>query len=355
MHERPQSGFIAFLTRLWWAINIFRRLVMAGVAFFIVLLMGLMLAAIGGSVPQVPASAALVLDPVGEVVEQLSGDATDRAIAKLLDDERPEVLLRDLVDAIRAAKDDARIKALVLDLGEMSAIGPSKLADLKGALEDFKASGKKVVAVGDGYDRNQYYLAAQADEIHLHPLGMVILDGYGRFGTFYKEGIDRFEVDWHVFRVGEYKSAVEPYVRSDMSPEAREANLEWLGDIWRDYLADVGAGRKLTPEALSTGIDSLVEQLEASGGDTARLAVEAGLVDQLSTREQVRDRLKELVGGDEEGDSFNQIGLEDYLAALGESRPGRSESDAGNVGVIVASGTILDGSQEPGTIGGDST
>lgn len=354
MPERSQSGFVAFLTRLWWAINIFRRLVMAGVAFFIVIVLVLLLAAIGGGIPKIPSSAALVLDPVGAVVEQLSGDATQRAIAKLLDDEKPEVLLRDLLDAIRAAKDDTRIKVLVLDVGGITAIGPSKLADLKSALDDFKTSGKKVIAIGDGYDRNHYYLAAQADEIHLHPLGLVFLDGYGRFRTYYREGIDRFEIDWNIFRVGEYKSAVEPYLRSDMSPEAREADLEWLGDLWRDYLTDVAAARKLSPEALMAGIDGMVERLAAAGGDTGRMAKEAGLVDHLSAREQVRDRLIELVGEDEESHTFHQVNLEDYLAALGEKRPGRKESDS-NVGVIIAAGTILDGSQPPGAIGGDST
>lgn len=355
MHERPRTGFVGFLTRLWWAINIFRRLVMAGVALLIVIFLVALLAAAAGSAPKIPQSAALVLDPVGDVVEQLSGDAAQRAIAKLLDDEQPQVLLRDLLDAIRNAKDDKRIKVLVLDVVGMTGIGPSKLADLKTALDDFKTSGKKVIAIGDGYDRNHYYLAAQADEIHLHPLGLVFLDGYGRFRTYYREGIERFEIDWNVFRVGEYKSAVEPYLRSDMSPEAREADLEWLGDVWRHYLADVAAARKLTPETLSAGIDGMVQGLAAAGGDTARLALDAGLVDHLSTRQQVRDRLIELVGEDEEEHTFHQVHLEDYVAAMGEKRPGRKESDAGNVGVIIASGTILDGSQPPGAIGGDST
>jgi len=352
------NPLIAFLKRIWWAANLFRKLVMIGVAAMIVLFALILLGAIAGSEGPVvvPERAALVLDPNGMVVEQLSGEPFDRALAELLDSGEAETLLRDLLDAMEVAKDDDRIEVLVLSLDRLIGLGPSKLGDLKRGIEEFKATGKKVIATADFYDRNRYYLASLADEVHLHPMGMVILDGYGRYRTYYKEGIDKFGLEWHVFRVGEFKSATEPYLRSDMSPEARTANVEWLGDLWRHWLADVADARGLTPEGLSAGIENLPAELEAAGGDTAKLALDRGLVDHLSTRGQVRQRLIELVGEDEDNHTFNQIHHADYLEALGTDRPDWG-GDGGDdeIAVIIARGTIVGGSQPPGTIGGEST
>ena len=201
-----------------------------------------------------PDGAALVVKPQGVIVEQLSaGDPLQRLVAESagVGSVARETLLKDLLDAIRAAKDDARIKALYLDLDDMSGGGLTKLRDLRGAIADFRKSGKKVVTYSDGLMQPQYYLAAQADEVYLHPDGMVVLHGFGRWRNYYKEGLDRLGVDVHVFRVGEYKSDVEPFIRNDMSPEAKEMAIETYGDVWRDYLADVAAARKIRPEDVS--------------------------------------------------------------------------------------------------------
>ena len=235
----------------------------------------------------------------------------------------------------------------------MSGAGLTKLRDLRAAIADFRGSGKKVVAYADSYLQTEYYLAAQADEVYLHPQGLLLLEGFGHWRNYYKQGLDRLGVEVHVFRVGEYKSYAEPYLRDDMSPEAREMSLDVYGDLWRDYLADVAAARRLKPEDISSLIDRLPDRLHATGGDIAKLALEAKLVDKLATRDEVRQRLIALVGEDKDKKSFKQVAWSDYLASLGGDRTGSGRGDA--VAVIVAKGDILDGSQPPGTIGGDST
>ena len=338
---------------------IWRGLVIAGrvllVLFFLAILVGLVMLT-RDDTPEVPDTAALVVAPHGLLVEQLSGDPTDRAIQKLTGQEAPETLWRDLDDAIRAARDDDRIQALCLYLSRMSGAGPglSKLQALRAAIEEFKTSGKPVIAYADFYLRDAYYLASAADEVYVHKLGGAILDGYGRFRTYYKEGIDRLELDWNVFKVGEYKSAVEPFLRNDMSDEAREANLEWMGDLWRSYLADVAAARDTTPAALTDGIDRFVDLIAEADGDSGEMALAAGLVDHLVDRDGLRQRMIELVGEDEETHSFHQIDHQAYLQALGE-RTRRHPTEGDAVAVVVAKGSILDGSHPPGTIGGDST
>ncbi len=265
-----------------------------------------------------------------------------------------ETLLKDLLDAIRAAKDDKRIKALYLDVDDMSGAGLTKLRDLRAAVADFKKSGKKVVAYSDGMLQAPYYLAAQADEVYLHPEGEVVLYGIGRFQNFYKEGLDRYGIDVHVFRVGEYKSYTEPFTRNDMSPEAKEMAVELYGDLWRDYLADVASARRIRPEDIAGWIESAPERLRAAGGDPAKMALEAKLVDKLAQRDEVRQRLIDLVGKDEEKKSFRQIDVATYLQAKGGDRTG-STGKGSAVAVVVAKGDILDGNQPAGTIGGDST
>ena len=304
-----------------------------------------------------PDGAALVVQPQGTIVEQLTGgDPLQRLVAESagVGSMAKETLLKDLLDAIRAAKDDKRIKALHLDLNDMEGAGMTKLRDLRAAIADFRKSGKKVVAYGDDYLQSQYYLAAQADEVYLHPQGAVVLHGVGRWRNFYKEGLDRLGVEVHVFRVGEYKSAVEPYLRNDMSPEAKEMALETYGDIWRDYLADVAAARKVKPEDVTAWIESMPDRLRAAGGDTAKAALDAKLVDKLAQRDEVRQRMIQLVGEDKETKSFRQVGVQAYLRAKGGDRTGATGKGKA-VAVVVAKGDILDGNQPAGTIGGDST
>ncbi|MFI5006482.1 MAG: signal peptide peptidase SppA [Solirubrobacterales bacterium] len=337
---------------LWRLLDWSRRVAVN--LLFLAIVIALVASAFGGR-PRVPASAALVIDPKGAIVEQLSGNARDRLVNTLSGSgPSQETLLKDLLDAIRAGKDDARIKVLFLNLDEMGGAGMSKLQDLRAALVDFKKSGKKVIAAGDDYTQAQYYLAAHADEVFLHPMGMVLLEGFGGYRRFYKEGLDKLGIEVHVFRVGEYKSAVEPYLRDGMSAETKEALRDVYGDLWQSYLADVAAARKLQPEEVAAGIDALPDRLRAAEGDFAVVARDAKLVDTLAPRDEVKKRLIALVGEDKETKSYNRISFRDYLVANGGDRSGSAgKGDA--VAVVVAKGEILDGAQPPGTIGGDST
>jgi len=341
----------SLFAKLGRTIDVARRITIN--LMFLVMLLVLLVVIWQQDTPEVPATAALILDPKGTIVEQLTGDSRQRAVGELMGATQSETLLKDLVDAIELAREDDRIKALFLNLNGMGASGLTKLQDLGSAIRDFRESGKKVVTAANNYEQSPYYLASMADEIYLDPMGMLVLKGYGRYRTYYKEGLDRLEVDWNVFRVGEYKSAVEPFLRSDMSPEAREANLEWLNDLWQAYLNDVAPARGMTPQDLGDKVNSFADLIRQSDGDMAKAVLDAGLVDGLLTRHQVRTRMIELVGEDEESHSFHQIGYRTYLELM-ESK--RDQDEGENViAVIVARGSIVDGSRPPGLIGGDST
>ncbi len=349
MEPKPSIGsrFGAFITR---ARRFVGNLVFVG---FLVGLVALLGALIWGG-PKVPSGAALVVRPDGELVEQLTSYSPGNPLA--LASAKDETLLKDLIDAILAAKEDARISALYLDLREMAPSGMTKLQDLRAAIIDFRKSGKRVVAYSDGYTQGPYYVATAADEIWMHPMSEVSLEGFGRWRTYYKDGIDRLGIDWHVFRVGEYKSAVEPYLRNDMSAEARAADSKWLSDLWTSWVRDVAAARTLDPAAVTAYIDEMPARLAAAKGDAAQVAVDAKLVDHLGQRDEIRARMIELVGAEkkEKEKTFKQVSVADYLEAKGGDRTGATGGgDA--VAVIVAAGEILDGTQPAGQIGGDST
>lgn len=348
-NQSNRSGNL--ISRLWRAVDAL-RIITVNLLFLFVLALLVMLF-FWQDTPEVPETAALVIDPSGEIVEQLSGSSGQRALGKVMGSAESETLLRDLLDAIELAREDDRIQVIFLNLNGMSATGLTKLQDLGSAIRTFRESGKRVVAAADGYEQSQYYLASRADEIYLDPFGMVVLEGYGRYRTYFKEGLDRLEVDWNVFRVGEYKSAVEPYLRNDMSPEAREANLEWLTELWKAYLNDVAPSRGMTPEDLAEKVNLFPGLIKEANGNLAHAALNMGLVDGLLTRHEIRDRMIELVGRGDESKSFNQIGFRTYLELMDSQR----ELDEGEdvIALIVAKGTILDGSQPPGVIGGDST
>ncbi|MEM9057192.1 MAG: signal peptide peptidase SppA, partial [Pseudomonadota bacterium] len=309
------------------------------------------LAALAPTTVPVPERAALVVSPKGALVDQLSGDPVSRAVDTLSDSPQRETLTRDLVEAIDSAACDARIGALVLDLGGMGGAGLTKLHRVAEAVERFKASDKPVIAYGDFFSQGQYLLASRADELYLHPSGGVFLQGFGRYRTFYAEAIDKLSIDWNVFRVGEFKSFVEPYTRDDMSPEDRRSSQEWLGQLWSDYLDTASTARELDPAVLTGYAAGLDEMTAANDGDFGKLALGAGLVDGLKFRDEVQARIAEVVGVDDD-QRFNRVAVADYLSELRLREvavPGRQQ-----IAVIVASGQILDGEQPPGTIGGDS-
>jgi protease-4 len=320
----------------------------------LLIIFGFVLAALHTSIPSVPRTAALVIAPEGELVEQLSSDPVRRALGQASGGPAPETLLRDVIDAIGSAKSDSRIKLIVLDLGNLSSSGLSKLQEIGAALRDFRAAGKRVVAVGDSLDQTQYYLAAQAGEVYLDPLGLVYVDGFSYYRMFLKDAIDKLGVDVNVFRAGTFKSYTDQFSRSDMAPSEREESAVWLNSLWSSYTQDVTRARSLKPSALDDYVNEAPAALAAVNGDAAKLALQRGLVTALKSRRQLADELKGLVGEDSDSHSFNSIGMSQYLAAVRPKRVLKGKSDA-KVGIVVAAGEILDGHQPPGKIGGDST
>jgi protease IV len=341
-------GFFALVWRLLEGVRKVLHLIVLLVIF------GFVLAALHTSVPTVPRSAALVIAPEGELVEQLSSDPVRRAFGQASGGPAPETLLRDVIDAIDAAKTDARIKLIVLDLGNLSTSGLSKLQEIGAALRDFRGAGKRVVVAADSLDQTQYYLAAQAGEVYLDPLGLVYVDGFSYYRMFLKDAIDKLGIDVNVFRAGTFKSYTDQFSRSDMAPSEREESAVWLNALWNSYSQDVTRARSLSANALSDYIAQAPAALAAANGDAAKLALQRGLVTALKSRRQLADDLKSLVGEDQDTHSFNSIGMSQYLAAVRSKRVLKTKSDA-KVGIVVAAGDILDGHQPPGKIGGEST
>ena len=341
-------GFFGLVWRILEGIRRVLHLILLLVIF------GFILAALHSSIPIVPHTAALVIAPEGSLVEQLSSDPVRRAFGEASGGPAPETLLRDVIDAIAAAKSDARIKLIVLDLGSLDASGLSKLQEIGMALRDFRAAGKRVVVAADSLDQTQYYLAAQAGEVYLDPLGLVYLDGFSYYRMFLKDAIEKLGVDVNVFRAGTYKSFTDQFSRSDMAASEREESSVWLEALWSAYQQDVTRARSLPAGALNEFVADEPAALAAVNGDAAKLALQRGLVTALKSRRQVADELKVLVGEDEDSHSFNSIGMNQYLASVRSKRVLKSKSDS-KVGIVVASGEILDGHQPPGTIGGEST
>jgi protease-4 len=320
----------------------------------LLLIFGFVLAALHTSIPIVPRSAALIIAPQGDLVEQLSGDPVRRALGEASGGPAPETLLRDVTDAIAAAKSDSRIKLIVLDTDEMGPTGLSKLQEIGAALRDFRASGKRVIAAGDSFSQSQYYLAAQAGEVYLDPMGEVSVSGFSYYRMYYKDAIEKLSVDLNVFRAGTFKSYTDQFSRNDMAPSEREETSVWLESLWSAYTQDVTRARSLPAAALKDFIAEQPASLQAVKGDMAKMALQRGLVTALKSRRQVADDLKGLVGEDENSHSFNSIGMNQYLSAVRSKHVLKGKSDA-KIGIVVASGEIFDGHQMPGAIGGDST
>jgi protease-4 len=343
-------AFWAVLKGVWIALDGLRKVLHL---LLLLVLFGLLLAASQSQVPFMPKSAALVLAPQGHLVEQLSGDPIERALSRAVGDGRPETQLRDLVDVIDQARDDERIRALVLDLDDLDGAGLPMLQDLARSIRWFRESGKKVFAYSESYTQRQYFLAAQADEVYLDPMGYVLLDGYAYYRTFFRGALDKLAVDVNVFKVGSHKSAPENWTRTDMSADEREDAMLWVGSLWDGYKADVAAARKLEPELIQAYADEAAAGVRSTGGDLAQYALARGLVDGLKTRDEFEQIVAEVAGEDEDTGSFEGVDWEGYLPLA------RSEGATGGdgdkvVGVIVASGEILDGEQSPGLVGGDT-
>lgn len=310
----------------------------------------------GDDKAKVPATAALVLNLTGDLVEEKRWtDPIATAINESLggEEEAPEVLVSDVVKVLQSATKDNRIQALVLDLSALGRGSLDKMLRIGNEIDAFKAAGKKVFAYGSFYSQNQYYLASYADEISLSPMGTVLLEGYGAYPMYYKNALEKLKINTHVFRVGTYKSAVEPFLRNDMSDEAKEANIEWLTALWSDYKQQVAQRRGFAVDNFDETYAALLQKLQVAEGDLSQYAVNAGLVDAIKTREAFRQELIAIVGENDDH-SYNHVSFADY-ADLTIPAKQFDNPITDKVAVVVARGVIVDGSAKAGAVGGDST
>lgn len=304
---------------------------------------------------EVPNDSALVINPEGVLVEIAPpgdpfGDALSEAFGG---SSESQIGVHDLIAAIRAAKDDDRIDALVLDLQGLYVppIYASKAYDVAAAVEAFRESGKRVVAIGDYYTQEQYLIASEADTVLMHDFGGVWIDGYGSYRTFYKALLEKLKVNAHVFRVGTFKSAIEPYIRDDMSPEAKEANLAYLSVLWNTYTAAIDSNRSLKPGSAAAYANNAAEVFRAADGDSGVAATNAGLVDQLMSRAEQVEYIAGIVGADEDdAGGFRGIGYAGYRLSV---HAPEDRGDVGNVAVVTVAGAIVDGDDVDGVASGD--
>jgi len=315
---------------------------------------GIWLAFQGGAAPHMDDKVALVIYPTGQLVDSADQDAAQRFFEDLSGEAPAQTPLRSLTDALEKGAKDPRIELAVLKLDGMYGAGMGQLQELAAAVKTFRASGKPVFAYGPYYDQSHYLVAASADHVALDPMGMVFVEGFDAYQNYFKEALDKLGVEVHVFRVGEYKSAVEPFERNDMSPEAREANKEWLNDLWLSYGRDVGRARQLSDTAMHDYATGLATALRDNGGNAAELAKASKLVDSIETLPQFRARIAEKVGWDEDHGTFRQVHHREYLQVLAHEKKLQPAADVKTIALVVVQGDIVDGDSEPGVAGADT-
>ena len=337
----------------WRLLNFIRELILN---LFLVLLIlvgvGIYLSFQSSSTSTAPARGALLVDLSGVVVDQPSVNNRVRQWGRELlgasSSRLQENSLFDVVDSIRKAKDDKNITGMVLQLNDFAGADQPSLRYIGKALREFRDGGKPIFAIGDSYNQTQYFLASYANKIYLSPQGAVDLHGFATNNLYYKSLLDMLKVTTNIFRVGTYKSAVEPLIRDDMSPAAREADSRWIGGLWQNYLETVAANRQLTPQQLFPGAAGVLSGLQAAGGDTARYALDNKLVDELASRTAIENQLVKAFGWDKQANDFNATSIYDY-------QPKPDANQGGKIAVVFANGAIMDGPQTPGNVGGDTT
>ena len=337
------SGIWRVITRIRLALSNILFLAMIAFIYFVY---------VGGAPEPLPDKAALLLNMSGTVVDQKSEVNPLQALLGPPSRDDHEVLLRDVIEAIDYAAQDPAINALVMELDSLGRLGISKTQEIVDALGAFRKSGKPIVAVGTYYTQGQYLLASHADTVIAHPLGGVALEGYSSYHNYFREALKKISVNVHVFRAGDHKSAVEPFMRDDMSPAEKELTSRWLNNLWGQYTATVETQRELKPGMVDHYVNNFAQLLQDQGGDAAQTALQWGLVDKLLTRSQGNDFLVELVGASDDDGLYEAVVFERYVARKRPLSLGSSNSD--RVAVITAEGTILPGEQPPGSIGGDS-
>lgn len=345
------TGLFRLLRLLWQGLNFTRRLIANALLVLVLLLLfgGYALFANKPAAPPPPEGAALFIRPQGAITEQLER-ASSFDLLMDAQGSMPGAALHEYIEAIDVAAGDSRITGLVLETGDIAGASLGRLAELRAAIERFRAAGKPVYAWGERFTQGQYFLASAADRVHVSPDGAVLLAGLARYQNYFKSALDKIGVKVHVFRVGAYKSFGEPFTRDDMSEEDRQSTLDLLTGLWGQMRQTVEKSRKLTPEALADYVQRYPDHLARTRGDAAQAALDAGLVDELLTRDQWQAQLRARFGADaDDPDSFRKVTPARYLA-----HAGKENASAPVIAVLTVQGTIIDGETQAGTTGGDT-
>lgn len=341
---------------IWTGINFSRRLVL-NLLFLILVILFIVAITSEEDKVKVADGTVLRLNLNGPIVEEKTYvDPVEAAIndATMGKEAPSEILLDDIIEVINQAAKDDRISVMLLDLQKMPSAHINKLKQITKAIDEFKDAGKQVIASGYYYTQAQYYIAAHANEVSMHPYGGVSIEGYGMFPLYFKDALEKLKVTQHIFRVGTYKSAVEPFIRNDMSDAAKEANQVWLTALWNEYKSDVAASRPFDESNFDEDMDVYLAKMQAVDGNSGDYALNNQWVDSLKTSQQIRQQLIDLVGTEETGKTFKQVSFREYLSLV--KPPIEFDNPiTEKVAVVVAKGTIVDGERKAGEIGGDST
>ena len=320
--------------------------------FFVLVVVGIWMQVSGSDSKETASRGALLLDISGVIVDKPDSSQRFSKLSRQLlgasSDRLQENSLFDIVNTIRQAKDDRNITGIVMDLKNFAGGDQPSMQYIGKALKEFRDSGKPVYAIGENYSQGQYYLASFANKIWLSPQGVVDLHGFATNGLYYKSLLDKLKVSTHVFRVGTYKSAVEPFIRDDMSPAAREADSRWIGELWQNYLNTVAANRQITAQQVFPGAQGVLDGLTKTGGDTAKYALDNKLVDALASSAEIEKALTKEFGWSKADKNYRAISYYDYAL--------KTPADTGDsIGVVFANGAIMDGEETQGNVGGDTT
>jgi protease-4 len=347
MSFKPLTSLRRGIGMFWRGLDATRRFLLN--ALFLLIVIVVLVTMFSGGVKPLVSKTALVLELRGDLVEEHSGGLRDALLANVGGEVRRTVGLRDLLVVLDAAAKDKNIASVYLLLDELDGGGLAMLHEAGAAIDRVKAAGKPVIAWGGSFDQKRYLLASHASEVYVHPMGMVLIEGFGRRRNYYRDALDKLGVTVNLIKVGTYKSFAEPFISNGPSQAATEADTFLYGALWDGYTTTVEKNRKLAPGSVARGIDQLPQLMDAAGGDAAQVALNLKLVDGIKTKDEVRAMMIKRGAYDESAKSFRQVSYSDYLAR----NPQKAFGDA--VGVIVAAGEITDGQGGPGVVGGVST
>lgn len=347
MPFKPMTSLRRGLGSLWRGLDATRRFVLN--LIFLLILIFLLWGIFGGGIKPLAPKTALVLDLKGELVEEKAGSVRDSLVAGLSGNARRLIQLRDVLTVLDAAAKDGNIDSVVLLLDEMNGGGLASLREIGAAVERVKAAGKTVVAWGGAYDQKRYLVASHANEVYLHPMGMVMIEGFGRHRNYYRDALDKIGVTVNLMKVGTYKSFAEPFIGNGPSPAAQEADSFLYNALWTNYTNEVEKARRLPAGSIAKGIEELPQRMTAANGNAGKVALDAKLIDGLKTRDEVRALMVKRGAWDEANKTFRQVSFHDYLSR----NPPKLLGDA--VAVVVAAGDITEGTGGPGMVGGITT